>query len=329
MKDSPGPAKLPRELEREIFKRVAVLYPEMITALLRVAQRVFEWIEPHLYTFIEISAIRTKSAHRTAILRTLDRNPPDCFTQAVRHMFFSSLENNLFSSRRTENPWSQPNLERFLRACTGVNSLLLVGFNTDPIPPVLPLVLHMRPTHLALGGNIFPSPTQPESTFHFGSAFFQHITHLQLFQIDARHKLTLAWPHWHALALLPVLTHLAVLPEDSYSFPAHILAVIRDLEVLVVWVPPAWYASGRASAMPLPRGPRLCVERAPRFMSDWLDGARGGEDIWVKAERFLQGKRRGEIEGEFEAACSELKLIFYNPESCFFFPEELPVNLDD
>ncbi len=36
------------------------------------------------------------------------------------------------------------------------------------------------------------------------------------------------------------------------------------------------------------------------YYNDWETGARGGEDIWVRAEEFIARKRRGEVEGQFK-----------------------------
>ncbi|KAJ7255764.1 hypothetical protein C8J57DRAFT_1518054 [Mycena rebaudengoi] len=42
--------------------------------------------------------------------------------------------------------------------------------------------------------------------------------------------------------------------------------------------------------------PRFVMIVVMRYLEDWLVGANGGTDFWVRAELFVAKKRRGEIQ---------------------------------
>jgi hypothetical protein len=44
--------------------------------------------------------------------------------------------------------------------------------------------------------------------------------------------------------------------------------------------------------------PRSILIFVTRFLVDWEKGATGGEDYWVRAERFIQQRRSGKVKGE-------------------------------
>jgi hypothetical protein len=46
---------------------------------------------------------------------------------------------------------------------------------------------------------------------------------------------------------------------------------------------------------------RLVVATYIDYYSDWERGAKGGKDIWIRAEEFMTRKRRGEVEGQFKS----------------------------
>ncbi|KAJ7471107.1 hypothetical protein FB451DRAFT_1176290 [Mycena latifolia] len=43
------------------------------------------------------------------------------------------------------------------------------------------------------------------------------------------------------------------------------------------------------------RSGRVVVTELPDYVGDWIAGARGGDDMWARAEKFLAQKRSGEI----------------------------------
>ncbi|KAJ6546089.1 hypothetical protein DFH09DRAFT_1367519 [Mycena vulgaris] len=80
--------------------------------------------------------------------------------------------------------------------------------------------------------------------------------------------------------MLPTLTHLCL---SRILMP-------EPLEKLLK-------ASPRLQLLVIPFvDPRLVLATYGEGLSDWETGARGGEDIWARAENFLARKRRKEIE---------------------------------
>ncbi|KAJ7246802.1 hypothetical protein B0H12DRAFT_1125871 [Mycena haematopus] len=251
----------PPEMEHEIFRTTAVLHPTMIPTLLRVAHRVHAWTEPLLYTNLRISACETKGVYDEALLRALDRKPPDFFSTTARRIALSTMSMNFFGMR-TKNPWSTPELERMLRACTGITALLVFGNLLDP--PVLRLVAHMRPTRVDLMGNLVRAFTTLD--FSFSLPFFERVSQLLLCDIDD--ELTPTWSHWPALSRLPALTHVAVFRADLVPV---VLATLPRLEVVVL-------CAAKLDAEAADR--RVVVIEIDDFWADWHQGA----DLWMCAD---------------------------------------------
>ncbi|KAJ6472487.1 hypothetical protein C8R45DRAFT_1013148 [Mycena sanguinolenta] len=83
----------PPEIEQEIFRTTAVLYPKMVPTLLRVARRVHVWIEQLLYKTLHISSLQAKGASEEALLYALDRKPPD-FLKTIRRLSIMTFNFN-------------------------------------------------------------------------------------------------------------------------------------------------------------------------------------------------------------------------------------------
>ncbi|KAJ7615563.1 hypothetical protein FB45DRAFT_245008 [Roridomyces roridus] len=275
------PPTLPPELEREIFKTTAVLHEQMIPALLLVARRAHEWIEPHLYHFLKIPRMRSDASYVEALLRMVNHRPSHFLPQACRHLF-------LVPTMALGNGWNADDVDRILRACTEVTDIFLLSdpLDFDPPQPFLSTVSQMCPTRLTLFGDVLPA-TLPQE-FHFGVPLFQCITHLQLYVATTdKYTLSRTWAHWPALADLDTLTHLAVFPDQDLA--THILSILPHLRALVL------YTHTDMIYPDMPRDPRILVESHSKLMKLWRSGARGGDDIWVRADEFIARKRRGEI----------------------------------
>ncbi|KAJ7636482.1 hypothetical protein FB45DRAFT_1055875 [Roridomyces roridus] len=238
-----GPTRLPPELEREILELVAVTSPKMIPTLLRVAHRVFDWIEPHLY-----------------------RKPPDFFAPTVRYLSATSAD--------ASDAWDLAVIERLLAACTGVTNILLINDPMDPLPPIVSLITHLRPTKLSID-------------------ILQSLTHLQLLEgTPSSLTLVLTWPHWSELAKLPFLTHLAVRCENDVL--SYMVSALPKLQVFVLLA----FGLSNIRVDDMPRDPRVYVRPVAGFINLWYAGAQGEDDIWALGNAFVEKKRKGEIEGQ-------------------------------
>ncbi|KAJ7731918.1 hypothetical protein DFH07DRAFT_144855 [Mycena maculata] len=270
----------PPELEHQIFKTAAILYPKIIPTLLCVARRILAWIEPLLYTFLRVHAAETKRAYDDALLRALASKPRDFFPNVSRQMYLTHFSWEFFG-QRTPNVWSSAELERLLRMCPGITDLLFVG-DLHKIPLIL-LLETMRPTRLAIMANITDKP------LGFGLPFFQRVTHLHLFDINGDLDLGASWPQWPSVLRLPALTHFGV---PCVGAGPLLLARLPRLTVLVLYIDDA---AGEAEIQNM-RDPRVVIASAQDFLADWDLGARGHDDVWVRAEAFISRKRKGEIQ---------------------------------
>ncbi|KAK7022378.1 hypothetical protein R3P38DRAFT_1117827 [Favolaschia claudopus] len=54
---------------------------------------------------------------------------------------------------------------------------------------------------------------------------------------------------------------------------------------------------------------RLVVAMYKDSYPDWEREARGGEDVWARAEKFVKRKRGGEIDGGLLYACTEALIV--------------------
>ncbi|KAJ7472970.1 hypothetical protein B0H11DRAFT_1345563 [Mycena galericulata] len=260
----------PPEIEHEIFETAAILYPKIIPTLLRVSRRVLGWIEPLLYASLRISAAETKGAYDDAVLHALDQKPPDFFPKTTRQVFFSTMGSNFFATR-TPNPWTNTELERLLRMCTGVDDLFLFG---DLLHPSLrTLFEEMRPTHLTIFGNMFHAT----NIFDFGHPFFNRVSHLQLLDIDD--GLSPTWAPWSSLSRITTLTHLVVFRSDLVPV---VLANLPTLKVLVLYSDDPHF----------PRDPRLVIASTDEVPNDLFGSGR----LWVRVDAFIARKQSGELE---------------------------------
>jgi hypothetical protein len=91
------------------------------------------------------------------------------------------------------------------------------------------------------------------------------------------------------LALLPALTHVALVGITNTTVPAAMLSTNMKLKVLVCL---EWIGSCELSFEDV----RLvCLPVPEEYEHDWITGVNGGLDFWTRAELFVGKKRRGEI----------------------------------
>ncbi|KAJ7877800.1 hypothetical protein B0H13DRAFT_1631546 [Mycena leptocephala] len=300
--------QFPQELELKIFATVAVMYPEFIPTLLRVARRfLLEHLvlndfrlEPMLYTTVQVLGLDQKHTADVAILRAIETKPADFFPKAVRHMFLWAIS---WSPR--EDHWTGAELEKLIRACSGVVNLVVAG-SWEIFRPMLS---DMRPHHLRM---------VVHAEMHlvdFSLPFFQNVSHLQLSDgIWGK-----AIPVFPQLQPLRQLTHLAIAHPD---FSTSILEDYPQLEVLVVYLRFDLEAIEFAERWVL-GDPRVVI-LADHFMEDWFCGIRGHKDMWTRAEEFLLRRRNGEVEGSSVFIINMTQSQTFSASCYYLAPAKIP-----
>ncbi|KAJ7673883.1 hypothetical protein DFH06DRAFT_751024 [Mycena polygramma] len=261
---------LPPELEQEIFETTAVRHRSAIPALLRVCHRVHAWVEPLLYRVLSPSSPDSILAAQTKSAEFLRRS--------VRHVFFEK------GWRCTE--WETP--KDLLLKSSGTIDLYVQGdFDLE----VIDILDHMRLQKLAfLADNVLWKPS------FLQRPLFLYVTHLELFK-PSLPLVAPVWQDWCHLGSLPALTHLSL----SEPFHTQVLpGAIADCRLLSVAVLAFWAEYQHAEAAVLAENlavndPRVVVMVTVSYIADWEIGARGGDDLWIRAEQFISRKRRGEI----------------------------------
>ncbi|KAJ7065601.1 hypothetical protein C8F01DRAFT_1249179 [Mycena amicta] len=272
-------ARLPPELEREIFEYTAELYPGVIPNLLCLAHRVFVWIEPIVYHTIYVDSSRRISSFLTATTS----KPPEFFATHVRRIF-------IYNSVRSER--SLEDARAALALCTNVTHIAGAGPLASPL--LLPVLTPLRLERMALFLThiFFDTAYDVDLTL----LCFQTLTHVDVF--DYLSDEDAAMDYVRKLCSLPVLTHLALNDEVSWEAVQTLLRDCTCLEILVV----QWSESkesGRARA----REARLELDLdldAARFLMTMFermeDAALDPPNLWSQAETFVADKRRGKID---------------------------------
>ncbi|KAJ7913115.1 hypothetical protein B0H13DRAFT_1874182 [Mycena leptocephala] len=107
-------------------------------------------------------------------------------------------------------------------------------------------------------------------------------------------------PRWlTTLSDLPALTHAAFnTPADSWLLQ-EILAASPRIQVLIIAFDAADIRNARSYAEKIDfTHANLLVAIYNVYEDDWCSGQWGDEDIWVRAEEFLDRRRGGEISGD-------------------------------
>ncbi|KAJ7195759.1 hypothetical protein GGX14DRAFT_376659 [Mycena pura] len=272
-----GEPFLPIELEREIFEISAIRHPEIAPVLLRVARRVFIWIEPLLYRVMRVGKSRRRAA---AFLKATKTKPPAFFAASVRALCFDNYCD-----------WSVDEARNVLKLCRGVTNFAATDrFYT---PAMLPVLATMRIQRLdvclaALFGSF-------EAT-HFTHPLFSRITHLTMGE-----RLSSVEEHIYAnLRTLPALTHLclhSVVSPTTCTLELLLTDCVR-LELLVVlWEQLSIVSATRMAANTPLRDVRLVVGVYSHCWVDWNTGAAGLPNLWTRAENVVAQRRGGELDG--------------------------------
>ncbi|KAJ7256890.1 hypothetical protein C8J57DRAFT_1343247 [Mycena rebaudengoi] len=99
------------------------------------------------------------------------------------------------------------------------------------------------------------------------------------------------------IAQLPALTHLCV--NEKQDLPL-LLSIVKKCDKLCVLVNMYWSQFDLEEAQPAPDfadDPRfvLMALDSEEYIADWVAGAKSGQDFWVRAEKFIAKRKRGEI----------------------------------
>ncbi|KAJ7731768.1 hypothetical protein B0H16DRAFT_199941 [Mycena metata] len=264
---SHSPPVFPLELERDIFEEAAIRWSEIIPSLLLVSHRVYEWIEK-----IKYRTVTPRGEFSTCTFATLRRaiqsnlKTPAFFRTHVRHLYVGSPTGD------------GSEVQEILFACAGIQSLSFIWTN---IPPsVLPALSTLRPQRL---WGYFDSLLAAKDLCQ---PMFTVVTHLLLFvgRTDIADWLSF-------LATFPCLTHLTIVGAE-HTLVSHILASFKRLEVLV--------KHSSISDEELDNvDDRYVTINFHDIVEQWVIGARGGNDSWARAERFIAKKRRGEMQPDW------------------------------
>jgi len=210
-----------------------------------------------------------------------------------------------------------------LESCPGITTLALIGDIAGP--HLLPAFSKMRIQRLSLEvGPLFRADPdtdeeeneddddqmEPAARVDLTHPLFATVTHLDVFDevdIEDEDPTDLAWL-LHASSL-PALTHLSFNTLPNPLFLEKILANCPQLRVLMVvfGAKEEDMAVGYMGDITI-ADPRFVVATYADYYRDWEVGARGADDIWVRAEEFISRKRRGEIEeGDYFCPATTIK----------------------
>jgi hypothetical protein len=224
-------------------------------------------IEPLLYRVLVVD----ESKSHGALISILNSKPADFLRTAVRCLYLDCPE---------DNDWNMALIRKF----SGVTNLCVTS---EEFSVYLPALREMRLQKLAIDA---PLPGQQRVLFQ--SATFSALTHLDVY--SNTHVGSKRWEDWCDLASLPALTHLCL----SECLANLILAqAITECPKLLVAI--SMDGGSHPSDPVFTIGDlRVVVMRVFDHVADWEVGARGGDDLWVRAERFIARKRQGEIASE-------------------------------
>ncbi|KAJ7164271.1 hypothetical protein C8R46DRAFT_1099157 [Mycena filopes] len=101
----------------------------------------------------------------------------------------------------------------------------------------------------------------------------------------------------NTLSMLPALTHVAFSSQPHPVIVETVLQRCPEIHVLVIAFSASEKDAAREYAASLDQvmDKTLVVSTYVDYYADWEAGSKGGEDIWVHAERFVAATRCGEL----------------------------------
>ncbi|KIM45609.1 hypothetical protein M413DRAFT_24776 [Hebeloma cylindrosporum] len=256
----------PPELEREIFE-VAVHSNKnkRFVNFMLVARRVHDWIASDIYCIASQLPQNSFPPRKWGALTT----SVEYFGPFVKHLIIGGPS------------WDHDSLAEFFEACHTVADLAL--WTHIPIRELRPVLerLSLKRLSANLTGLDFEDLT---------NSIFASITHLDITRFDRGPHI--GWPQWRAFTHLTFLTHLAINEpmDDSDEIIQNLLRGCQRLRILlIIEVRDPW------DLKDVPFGdPRLVFMKIQRYVcEDWVEGAKGNEDIWRCAEEISRAKHYG------------------------------------
>ncbi|KAJ7263470.1 hypothetical protein C8J57DRAFT_1470772 [Mycena rebaudengoi] len=275
-----GGVILPPELERAVFETAALLYHTQIPTLMLVAQRFHTWLQPILYRVL-VSAGSKVISRRHRFPPIDDELLPERAALLQKHVRHLSIQYPYASTLA--------DIHRLLAVFTALRGLACYCEMLDP--SFIPYLDRIRPKLLCVDAeNLFAGPPD------FGHSLFSSITHFELLDDDIS---AYSDKSWKSLASLPSLTHLAF---NYYSdVPMGLLNLLLEehkrLQVLILIVVNKEILNDTdnpVSALPT-HDVRFVVAACSHYLEDWIRGAWGQADLWVRADNFVRQKRRGKV----------------------------------
>ncbi|KAJ7074769.1 hypothetical protein C8F01DRAFT_1361339 [Mycena amicta] len=300
--------KLPPELECYIFQLAARVTPELAPALILVAWRVKEWIEPLLYNTLIMHT------HFSARMRNVSYTM-DAFQLITRTKSPEFLRKNVVNCMLFIV--SVNDARTVLAALQGVENLFISvrGRLADaqhvghPIPPEV-LNLPLKQLYTGIQEIVVLDKLDPRAY-----PCFRNLTHLELFTNPvAWGRDIVPWPDseaepptsWAFLTRLPSLTHLALnngCPDEVSEF---LLSHCVSLHALLLITSRPPFAPLIMTNAPDSRFVVMVPMTLVGYLSDWKDGTLTGRDYWSRVDRFIARRLAGEIDSrEFMLTDSE------------------------
>jgi hypothetical protein len=205
---------------------------------------------------------------------------PVQFSSIIQSQEISQHVRHLFASHEL----GRPHLDLVLASCSAVQNLAIPGLRPDHLPFLSTMPLRRLSTAIT---NAFPA-----NAVDFTHPLFSNLTHLELMGFPDY----ASWEEWKGLALIPNLTHLAFLMQKSLAIFQGALDTCPALQVLVYLYSRVYEA---IDLQKLAQDTRFVCMRVSPFVLDWQIGARGGDDFWVCAERFIAQRVSGQVDREF------------------------------
>ncbi|KAJ6454757.1 hypothetical protein C8R47DRAFT_1166743 [Mycena vitilis] len=264
-----GGPRFPPDLEREVFETMALMYPQKIPTLLRVARRVLVWIEPLLYRAVRISG-HDEATERPLLNAMASRSP--AFFHAVRHVILLGLSDN----------FPEKDALRLLKLCTGLTSFGCNYAWTDR--SILPILGEKRIRRLSITLSELFGAAEAD----LGHPLFHSVTHLDLLGREGIEQVI------GDVRKLPALTHLCLDWEVPEELVASALADCPSLTLLLVQA----YHGAEPFDYQI-RDVRFVVGISGDYWVDWeacASHATQLTDFWSEAEDFVERRRNGEIE---------------------------------
>ncbi|KAJ7116892.1 hypothetical protein C8R44DRAFT_791609 [Mycena epipterygia] len=273
--------KLPEDVERLIFEIAAFLRPPSMPALILVAQRVKAWIEPILYSVLNLCSAPEPDKPMLQLpldtIRDFIKSRPTFLQAHVRHIRLYGFDDDAYAD-----------FMQILSLCKATIDLQLLLAES---PTLLPLLGQLPLQRLAVNvGQLFPTP----ATTDFLHPALTQITHLHLFDWHDG-----GWEPWSGLAKMPRLTHLSFLnnlvPNNVWMAA---LTHCKSLEVLAIVCSDERGLDNYApDGAELGSDPRFVMVVVTDTLVDWESGARGRRDYWERADEFVAKRRMGKIKG--------------------------------